>query len=282
MPVIFPYIYRGFLSYDGEQITTDLSLAVRLLDEFSGQEPIGSITVRMKDRNGKPIRNLEGYYCFNNLPAGNYTLLIESDFYQPLEQNLTLPLANKLDPSISLTLIPMVTYPLPTNTTSLRGIVTALPNKRVKDAVVVATFVLPSSDPIGTIGQTEAKKGDTTLAVNTTGSIQTNDVLMIKDSDVLKIEFSKIKTGLPQPFKLVDPLKFNHAAGTPLHIMKENESIKTKTDQNGEFALYIKKSKASFYLLKVKITHPNYQDFQKEIEMHEGHELSLGKIQLTP
>jgi hypothetical protein len=64
-----------------ERHTTELSFAVSLLDDYSKGKPIGRVDVSLKDRIGKPIRNLSSYYLFLDLSDGTYTVQVKSDYY---------------------------------------------------------------------------------------------------------------------------------------------------------------------------------------------------------
>lgn len=71
----------NFTAYQGEVITTRLSFAVRLVDNYTKKEPIGNIKVTIEDNGIKVFKNPSGYYFFTDLVAGKYTVTCESDFY---------------------------------------------------------------------------------------------------------------------------------------------------------------------------------------------------------
>ena len=83
MAFISPYITDKYVAYLGEVRSTGLSLAVRIIDDYTGKEPIGNIKVLIKEGNKKAIKNPSGYYLFNDLAGGNYSINIESDLYFP-------------------------------------------------------------------------------------------------------------------------------------------------------------------------------------------------------
>jgi hypothetical protein len=64
-----------------ERHSTELSLAVSLMDDYSKGKPIGRVEVSLKDRKEKPIRNLSSYYLFLDLSDGTYTVHVKSDYY---------------------------------------------------------------------------------------------------------------------------------------------------------------------------------------------------------
>ena len=71
MAIIFPYITGKFTAYEGDKLTTILSLAVRLIDDFTERETIGSIKVTIKEGDIKAFKNLSGYYLFSDMNTGN-------------------------------------------------------------------------------------------------------------------------------------------------------------------------------------------------------------------
>lgn len=81
----FPYNVDRFTLYEGDERTTDLSLAIQLIDDFTDKEPLGHIRVKIKDEKKKAVRNLSKYYIFTGLENRKYTVVIESDLYLPEE-----------------------------------------------------------------------------------------------------------------------------------------------------------------------------------------------------
>ncbi|CAG1769668.1 hypothetical protein BAC3_00455 [uncultured bacterium] len=76
-----PYITNKFISYEGDKIVTNLSIAIRLIDDYTGGETEGTVKVVIKKGNIKSYKNPDGYYIFTNRVDGNYTFDIESDLY---------------------------------------------------------------------------------------------------------------------------------------------------------------------------------------------------------
>lgn len=76
-----PFITNKFVSYEGDKNITDLSIAIRLIDDYTGGEPDGAVKVVIKKGNIKSYKNPNGYYIFTDLDNGNYTIDIESDLY---------------------------------------------------------------------------------------------------------------------------------------------------------------------------------------------------------
>lgn len=86
MAIVFLYVTGKFTAYPGDVRTTRVSLAIRLTDDFTNEEPKGNIKMSIHEGERKRddikiIKNLSGYYVMNDLVAGDYTVGIESDYY---------------------------------------------------------------------------------------------------------------------------------------------------------------------------------------------------------
>lgn len=121
-----------------EPCETKLSFAVRLIDDFTGKNPIGNVTVSLKDRKEKPVRNFSQHYVFLDIFDINvlkdYVISVMSDYY--IEENLTFSVdsngkivftedeTHKKDskyPLITIYLKPNYSYPFSYGDTLIRG-----------------------------------------------------------------------------------------------------------------------------------------------------------------
>jgi hypothetical protein len=87
-------VREKFTAYPGDAISTDLSLAIWLIDDSTGGLPIGNISVMIKEGDFKAIKNLSSYYVFTHLADKKYTVLIKSDLYILKEETVSLDPAN--------------------------------------------------------------------------------------------------------------------------------------------------------------------------------------------
>lgn len=163
-----PYITKKFIAFAGDSRTTEVTLAVRVIDAFTEEPPIVPLNIRLKQLpKVRPLRGESGFYCFegrekegtvilrNPIPDGNYTLIAEPDptsgnqfNLQPkqpgdpwtteFEREIVLPLPDPLNPLEGVTLSPTPAYPFPANATLVRGSVT-------KAGVAVATAVVSTT-----------------------------------------------------------------------------------------------------------------------------------------
>jgi hypothetical protein len=123
MAIIFPYVTGKFTAYEGDKITTTLSLAVSLTDDYTEKEPIGNIMVTIKEGDIKAFKNLSGYYLFNDFAPGNYNLLIESEYYFLQETPVNIPQPDPKNPVVEISLKPIPAYPFPGYATLARGLI---------------------------------------------------------------------------------------------------------------------------------------------------------------
>lgn len=270
-----------------EQMYKRVSIAVCLTDDYAPGQPIGRINILIKDRNISSIRNPSGYYVFTDLPAGVYGLVVESDYYFTEEIDVDTGALAPVSPVVNITLQPNSAYPFPGGSTSVRSVVRDSGGNAVQGASVHALIMLPEAAVKARVGQDGSIGGDSSIQLqNIRGDINTGDILMIKDSNSSRTEFCRIAAPLPadsaQPFNLTSPLKFNHPAGTPLHLMVNESALDTRTGDKGELVIYFRLIKAAKFLVEVQIEHAGCQTVKREVEVCEGSLTSLGMIQLSP
>lgn len=177
-----PFITRRFIAYSGDSRTTEVKLAVRVVDSFTDERPLITLRVRLKELpDVRPLRGESGFYGFegtetvnvngttivrNPIPDGNYTLIVEPDqisgnqynlqpraLGQPwtttFERPIVLPLPNPLQPLEVVTLSPTPAYPFPANATLVRGTV------KKSDTAVAAAVVSTTYDQIDPADSTQ-------------------------------------------------------------------------------------------------------------------------------
>lgn len=151
------FIAYGGPAYGGDSWSSQLSLAVIVLDSFTEKPPQVAIRVRLKELpRSIPVRNQSGFFCFEGITTpGPYTLVLEpdrttSDWYylestgpiwnDTFERIINLPKPDPKAPVEAATFSPKSSYPFPTNATLVRGIVTQGTPDGVGGAVVSTTY----------------------------------------------------------------------------------------------------------------------------------------------
>ncbi len=109
------------------RITTRLTFAVLLTDDFTGkQEIMGNVTVSVPDLERTAVANPSGYFTFLDLPdvpGGEYTVRVDAGFYV---ESQTAVKPTDLDPDapvVTIALKPNPLYPFPSGATLMRGVV---------------------------------------------------------------------------------------------------------------------------------------------------------------
>jgi len=116
--------------------TTNLSLAIRLKDDYTKEQPIGPINLSLSDKKRKTVKNPSGYYLFLDLPSETYTVQIKSDIY--FDENIQVKLSDidPKKPEEEIVLKPNPAYPFPNGATLIRGKVVDQANKPIRNATV--------------------------------------------------------------------------------------------------------------------------------------------------
>jgi len=119
-----PFVTEKFVAYIGDVVTSNLTFAAVLTDEYTQEGPVGGVQVKLKEGGLKATENLSGYFLFVDLAPGSYTILVESDHYFPAEKSVDTPTLDAKNPVVQMVLKPNPRYPFPARATLLRGVVT--------------------------------------------------------------------------------------------------------------------------------------------------------------
>lgn len=149
-------------SIDGcESWISQLALALKFVDRFSEQDPIGHLFFSVDGKRIALPQNQSGYYLIldSNPLKGDQTLTIESDYYLITEEVLHIPDLTvtplALNPVVRIYLDPGPQYPFPSHATLVRGSVKGVaPDSvcevKVKGLAAPAPLTRPTStDPRG-------------------------------------------------------------------------------------------------------------------------------------
>ena len=123
-----------------ETVTTRLSLAVYLTDDYSGRGGYldGDVTVSLKGQKTESFRNPGGYYLFLDLPEGSYTVQINGGeyYFDKEKEDVTPADLKKKSPVINITLKPTPSYPFQSSATLIRGFVKDPEGRGIPGAVI--------------------------------------------------------------------------------------------------------------------------------------------------
>jgi hypothetical protein len=117
-----------------ESSITRLSLAVYLQDKFSRAGTVGRTEVQIQGLKKRPVQNPSLYYLFLDLPPGDYSLQVRSDYYFDRDVGpVTIGTQGLKDPLV-IELLPLPSYPFPPGETLVRGILKDSSQNPVPDA----------------------------------------------------------------------------------------------------------------------------------------------------
>lgn len=104
-------------------ITTTLSVAVSLQDDYTENQPIGGVKVFLAGQELKSVKNPSGYYLFLDLAGSEYQVRVETDYYFSQKTTVKLTDLDPLNPVVRFKLKPKPSYPFSPGTTLIRGMV---------------------------------------------------------------------------------------------------------------------------------------------------------------
>jgi hypothetical protein len=113
------------LTFPADTARTEVSIVIRLIDEFALAQPVGSVDVRIEALNLLAIRNSGGFHIFTDLEPGEVILSVASEYYHPATQVITLTLGDRRPLLQVIKLNPLPSYPFPGTATLVRGTVKA-------------------------------------------------------------------------------------------------------------------------------------------------------------
>lgn len=234
MALIRPYITEKFISYKVEERTILLSLAIWLKDDYTKNEPIGQIKVRIKEGDIKAFKNPSGYYIFTDLASGNfkYTVCIESDFYFYEEREFDASKIKTEDISLKFE-----------NDGPASGATTAMINGA---AELQIDDIVEFHNPMGDIEQRRITNIDANnITISWDGGLKYDFTAQNSTVRVLKYLIAEVllkpKPSYPFPDDVILVrgliIDTNNKAVSNAQV-KVKDRIETKSDKSGEFALY--------------------------------------------
>jgi len=129
----------NYIVFNKRQIGRGVVLVVKLTDRFTGGQPFGEVELFIKDSRINPIKNLSNFFVYTQLPEDEFTIIVETQYYNHEEITLTPGAVAQLDPTdpvIEVKLEPLPSYPFPSNATLIRGMVVDKENNAVPRAEV--------------------------------------------------------------------------------------------------------------------------------------------------
>jgi hypothetical protein len=260
-----PYVTDKSVTYKGDVITTHLSAAIWLIDDFAGKEAVGQIRVKIKETNKEAITNLSGYYIFtNNLVSFNYTIEISSDLYFS-EEIKTLNVILNFD----------------TNGPAAGATSTKVKNFSTLQQDDTVEFRNPTGDvEHKAITDIDASNGIISWAGGLKHSFSAKGSCILSLKNPVVAVLLKPLPSYPFPNRatlvrglLIDSSE-NPVSGARIKVVSQNKE--TKSDNKGEFVLYFNGIKGKVQI-SIEIEY-NGKTIPINTNLEEGMKKSLGKI----
>jgi hypothetical protein len=119
-----------------EKTTRRGSALVVLTDAFTGEEVTLPVEVGVTAGDAKPVPKGNARFGFLELATGDYALSVKSDYFFPITVEFYYEVSGGYTGPIIKVLEPAATYPFPSGTTLLRGVVIDAAEKPVEGASV--------------------------------------------------------------------------------------------------------------------------------------------------
>jgi hypothetical protein len=272
MAFIQPYITDKFTSYKGDIITTLFSVAIWLIDDYAGKEPIGHVRITIKEGGIEAIKNLSGYYIFTDLAIGSYTVDIFSDLYFPEEK--------VIDTSKIKTSNVILNFD-----TTATGPASGATSTKLKDVSIlqigdVVEFHNSNSD-VEQKNITAIDIGTKTISwsggLNHDFSAAGSTILALANPDVTILLKPLPSYPFPNHATLVRGLLIDSGKNPVVDatVKVASQNIETKSDINGEFVLYFNKIQNKNISISIG---KNGNAKSVDTTLEEGIMESLGKI----
>ena len=210
---------------------TSCSLAIRLIDAYTGQAPLNKgLRVQLDGTARPPVVKPDGMLIYNDLPEGEYMLRLSGPCYHPTDMPLY---AGRGDPYVTAPLIPNSAYPFPGHATLIRAAFRDTEGRPLPGVRVIAVCRTPQTAAAQLAVGLEEGADQATLA-NMRGQVRPGDHFLLSDhrgkteSDGEYCKISREVDGT-RTFFLHDPIRSAYAKGALLL-----PAYMSVSDQTGE------------------------------------------------
>ncbi|OCT11383.1 hypothetical protein A8709_06830 [Paenibacillus pectinilyticus] len=260
------------------QLKSRVSLVVCVIDALTSQAPLGNTTtVHLEGTRSKAIRKSNGSYIFNDLPPGDYRLVVQSEFYFQEYRNITVETRNFLE---TVQVKPLPSYPFSQGAGLIRLMLHNAAGAPIRDARLLST-VLTEDCARARLMVDQADKGTLEVTLGSfTGSVVAGDAYLLRGRGAkASEEIIRISEVLEHQkrFRLANPLTNAFTRGAMLLPVQE-----TRSTDRGEAVIAFRGNRIPSFQTELVITYGEQGKHEiKEIEVAEGTTANLGKICFT-
>lgn len=120
-----------------EQFIRAVSFAVQLQDDFARKGFLaGKTKVFIKETGATAGENPSRYHVFTDLSGTSFTVRVENQYYFDQEVSVSIPVLDRRNPVVAVTMKPKYLYPFPDASTLVRGVVVGPGTTPVEGATV--------------------------------------------------------------------------------------------------------------------------------------------------
>lgn len=260
------------------QLKTRVSLVVCVIDAITSQTPLGNTTtVYLEGTRSKAIRKSNGSYIFNDLPPGDYRLMVSNEHYFQEQTLITVGTDNFIE---IVQLKPLPSYPFSQGTGLIRVMLQDAAGAPLRDAQLQA-LILSEECARARIMADQVDKGALEVTLGSfTGVIAVGDSYLLRGRGSKAAE-EQIRIALvlehQKRFRLEKKLTKGFTRGALLLPIQESRA----TDK-GEAVIAFRGNRIPSFQTELAITYgEDRRHILKEVFVAEGTTTNLGIIQLA-
>jgi hypothetical protein len=260
------------------QLKSRVSLVVCVIDALTSQAPLGNSTiVHLEGTRSKAIRKSNGSYIFNDLPPGEYRLLVQSEYYFHERTNITIGTDNFIE---VVQLKPLPSYPFSQGAGLIRVMLRNSAGAPIRDARLQSA-VLTEDCARARLMVDQADKDSLEMTLGSfTGAVVAGDVYMLRGRGPKAAEeLIRISEVLEyqKRFRLANPLGKVFTRGAMLLPVQE-----TRSTERGEVVVAFRGNRIPSFQAELVISYgADNRHVIEEVVVAEGTTTNLGTICLT-
>ncbi|NOV01628.1 DUF2012 domain-containing protein [Paenibacillus planticolens] len=260
------------------QLKTRVSLVVCVIDAITSQAPLGNTTaVSLEGTRSKAISKSNGSYIFNDLPPGEYRLIVQSEYYFQEQTLITVGNDNFIE---VVQLKPLPSYPFSQGVGLIRLMLQDAAGVPVRNAELKATL-LTEECARARVMTDQLDKGAEEITLGAfTGVVTAGDAYMLRGRGAKAAEeLIRIAEVVEHQkrFRLAKKLTKAFTRGSLLLPVQE-----TRSTERGEAVVAFRGGRISAFQTELVITHGSNKPYvTQEVFVSEGTTANLGMIRLT-
>ncbi|MDU0202749.1 DUF2012 domain-containing protein [Paenibacillus sp. PFR10] len=260
------------------RLKTRVSLVVCVIDGMTSQTPLGNntTTVFLEGTRSKAISKSNGSYIFNDLPPGEYRLVVSSEHYFQEQTLITIGTDNLIE---VVQLKPLPSYPFSQGAGLIRAMLQDADGAPERNASLQATILTEECARARVMAEQLDKGAEEITLGAFTGVISAGDTYILRGRGAKAaeeiIQIAEVVEHQKR-FRLKKKLTKAFARGSLLLPVQE-----TRVTERGEAVIAFRGNRVSAFQTALVITYGSNKHLTKEVLVTEGTTANLGVIRLT-